>query len=254
MGDGAPAAPALQGDQIGHGEHAQGRGGDAHRQGGVGEGEAGDRDGVGAGDQGHRGHGGEVQAADAEHEQAGSVEDGPRRALGREHTGHRHGRADQDGGDDIGAVPADHRRGLEGAHAGEVHQGDAEAEDQAGREGPAGLAAFGAQGEGGASAEDGEQEGCDRAGQLIAAVHRRRVGQHGDEVGGPDADAGDQGGQHHAQQPRALGTGLGVGEKSEGGEGGGDANDRRQENETRVMLTGDAAQHLEQHTFSPSGD
>ncbi len=132
-----------------------------------------------------------------------------------------------------------------------MHQGDAAAEDHAGAQSPSGGALFGGQGEGHAGAEDREQEGGDRAGQLIAAPHRRVVGQQGDEVGGPDTDAGDQRRQHDAQQPCALGASLGVGEKSEGGQGGSDADARRDQNEAQVMLTHNAREHFEHVTQLP---
>ncbi len=166
---------------------------------------------------------------------------------GRGQSGHAHHQR----GDHIGHVPAQQRLGLEGPHAGEVHQGQADAEHQAGGEGPGGLAAVGGQGEGCAGAQDRHQEGEGRADRLVAGVHRRGIGQHGHEVGRPDADAGDQGGQDDAEDAGAPGAGLGVGEQPERGQRRHDADHRRHDHQTQIVLRRDAAKDFEHRANLP---
>ncbi len=254
VGDGGLAAPALQHHQAASQEEDQrGRAGHSAGQGSVGE-EVRRHGEARIGNQRHRAHGGEVQAADGDGVEAAGQDDGFQRSAGHgDRCGAKAG-ADDQGGDDITLVPDQPGGWVVGRHAREVHQTDAEAGDHACRGHPQLAADDGGEAEAEAGAQDRQQERAQGAPEVVAALHHRCVGQHGDEVGGPDAGAGGQGGEHQPGQPFAERTADSLGIEPERRKRGGDAGERRNQDQPQVMLTSDARQHLEHDTCSPRGD
>ncbi len=250
VGQRAPPAPAFQGDHVGDDQQrARGRG-DADRQKAVGDdpvrGHA-----TGQGDHGQGRHGGEMQPRHGEHEEGGRIEDRAAGMLGGHHGCGQTRHAHHQGGRDVGRVPAQQGQGLERPEADEMHEREAEAQHQSRGEGPGDLAALGGQGEGRCGAQDRHQERGGGAQGLVARAHRRRIGQHGHEVGRPHADAADQGGQRHPEHASAAGTRLGIGEESEGGQGRRDADQRCDDHKTQVVLPANTGQHFKHGAILP---
>ncbi len=229
----------VAGDAAGHdrvGQQVRGHGDPRHRR------------------QGQGAHGDEVQAADRQGEHQGRQGHplGPRRPARHEQRGDRQAAADQQRGDDVAGAPGLQRGRLEGHHAEVVHQRHRQPEPEAGQRQPDRPPRRGRRAEEQPGAGHRHHQRADRRGRLIAGLHLRPVGQHGDEMGGPDAAAGGQARERQPGQPLAGSAHPGVGVEPEGREGRGEADQPRQDDQTQVVLARDTGQDPEHRTSPPS--
>ena len=203
---------------------------------------------AGIGDQADRGHGGEMQADDAQHQERRRRRPGPR-ALDPVTGGegrHSAGRADQHRGGHEARVPQHMGLGADGVDAHVVHDRDAGAGERAADQVEAAFAPHGGQGEAGPHADHGGDQRSNGLGRVVADPQGRLVGEHGQEMGRPDAGAGDDAGQAEpgpTLHPRRLRpTAL----KAEGRRGRGDADQRGDSHKAQVVLreyTGQNGEH-----------
>lgn len=134
---------------------------------------------------------GEVVAADGEQQQERGrqlARQAPRPGL-RRHRGatKKAAKCERDG--DGSRIPCLVTGDLVSGHAGVVHRRDAEPQDGAARPGRRATTDQHCEREAGADHRDGDDEREARERDLVTAWHARREGQHGDEVGCPDARA-----------------------------------------------------------------
>ena len=106
-------------------------------------------------------------------------------------------RAGRDRDDDQHGIPDDAPLDFEGGHAGIVHGGDAAADDRAAEPARAGQRARQRDAKTDARQNDGGDQRQQRKRDVVAARNPRREGEHGDEMGRPDAEAA--GGCRHAK-------------------------------------------------------
>ncbi|MCY1486039.1 hypothetical protein D9M68_196770 [compost metagenome] len=196
----------------------------------------------------HGAHGGEVQRDDAERHQERRDDLRLQRLA---HTGNRaecadvEQRAEHDRRDNERGVPAQVAGNIEGRHAEEMHAGNTGAEHQAAGNPrlPILHAGRDQQRRRGQHDRNGQRQG--RQVRLVAKDDPGVVGKHGDEVGGPDAEAAGNACSHRPDRPRLAGRSTRALQQRHRAVAGQEAYERRQRDQLRIMLHHEACKNLE---------
>ena len=144
--------------------------------------------------------------------------------------------AEQDGGRHEIRHPDDFGRNPKRGHPHVVHAGNTDADHRATHGGlPATVA------EQGGRETGSRHDGCDHerhcgGGQVVADRKARRVGEHGDEVSGPDAATGHGAGGSEPHQTGCAAADAGALKQVDGRETRQQANAGRQQNQPTVVL------------------
>ncbi len=244
--------PALKNrGRDGHHQQNQGRGRDGRRQGGAGDRLARDM-GAGVGHDGQGPHTDEVQGADRqghEGDRAGVMF--PAAAAHKElgGGGGERGARDQRA-DDNHRIPDEIAFGAHGGHAGVVHDADRQPDQGvAQRRRPADALTAGDE-QAGSDQQHGRGQGACRGPGGVFHGHAGIVGEHGDEVRGPDADGADRGGQADPDRAVDLAPLAQHAEQAHLGEYRHHTDDRGEQHETQIVLMREAVIYLI-HRASP---
>ena len=148
-------------------------------------------------------------------------------------------------------VPDDAALDLESRHAGIVHRGDAAADHGAAEPDAASQRTR----QGDVQADAGEHDCRDQRQEgerdVVAARYARFESEHGDEMRGPDAEAGGRGGYAEPDFPHRPGRPADVVEEIDRGKGCEQADDRREHDQTQIVFLHDAGIDF-QHKSSPT--
>ena len=189
-----------------------------------------------------RAHRGEMVAADGGGEQQRAVNLPLSLAFDQSDPGRRGAdqRAGGDRHDDQNGIPDDPPLDLEGRHAGIVHGGDASADYRAAEPCAARQRARQGDAETDAGKHDGRDQRQKGKRDVVAARYPRRESEHGDEVRRPDAEPARR--SRHAKPDflHVAGRPADMVDEIDRREGGQQADDCCEHDQTQVMLLHDA--------------
>ncbi len=188
------------------------------------------------------GHRGEVQADDAENQEARAQQAEEFAAPARrEHRKAAEHGADDERGDDVDDVPLSGGGKVKGRHAGIVHGADAETDDRAAQHSAVRRPA-----KSDAEPEPGHEHGDHRRqrGQfeVIRDGQTRAEGKLGHEMRRPHAASGDEGRGRKPQRARQARAGIGARFQAERRVAADDADHRRKNDEPEIVLICDATE------------
>ncbi len=196
----------------------------------------------------HGGHGGEMQRHDGERHQAGGKRAIPRTRCGAQ-AADQPQRAEEGGAHDrsrdIGLVEEKRARQFHRRHADIVHGGYAGSKQQATRQNRTAARDIGRHAEPRGGDEYGDAQRNKRRLHEEAHIHAGIVGQHGDEVSCPDAETAGSAGRTEPENPCHSTANEGALREDNRGITGQKADECGEQDETKVVLNGQAGQDIQ---------